>query len=154
MVVEDYKEPIDFSRTDSKTLVTLSNVHGMQPGQLVKLKGTVTKMSGVKHVKMKMGTLKQVMAILVDPTGSIQAVFWEEFIDEIEDGTTYVFTSMRVREDSYTHEKFVNTAKSGCKIEISVPFTEALPDVTLSVSDIATKDVTISAVGIYMDVLD
>ncbi|CAB4028264.1 Hypothetical predicted protein [Paramuricea clavata] len=36
------------------------------------------------------------MAILVDPTASIQAVFWEEWVDSIEDGKTYIFTNMRI----------------------------------------------------------
>ena len=147
-VIEDYKEPISFSFADSTALVSLSNVHGISPGQLVTIKATVSKMSGVKQVKIDNGTLKQVMAILVDPTASIQAVFWEEWIDSIEDGKTYVFTNMRVRGDSYTNEKYVNTAKSGCKIEMTTPFTEALPDVAMSLSDIATKEVTISVVRV------
>ena len=147
-VIEDYKEPISFSCADSTALVSLSNVHAISPGQLVTIKATVSKMSGIKQVKTDNGTLKQVMAILVDPTASIQAVFWEEWIDSIEDGKTCVFTNMRVREDSYTKEKYVNTAKSGCKIEMTTPFTEALPDVAMSLSDIATKEVTISVVGV------
>ena len=47
-------------------------------------------MGGVKQVKIDNGTLKQVMAILVDPTASIQAAFWEEWIDSIEDGKTCI----------------------------------------------------------------
>ena len=61
-------------------------------GSLFTIKATVSKMSGVKQVKIDNGYLKQVMVILVDPTASIQAVFWEEWIDSIEDGKTYVFT--------------------------------------------------------------
>ena len=56
--------------------------------------------------------------------------------------------NMRVREDSYTNEKYVNTGKSGFKIEMTTPFTEALPDVAISLSDIATKEVTISIVRV------
>ncbi|CAB4011624.1 Hypothetical predicted protein, partial [Paramuricea clavata] len=152
-VIEDYKEPIGFSCADPSALVTLSSVHGISPGQMVTLKANVTQMSGVKHVKIDNGTLKQVMAILVDPTASIQAVFWEEWVGSIEDRKTYIFTNMRLREDNYTNEKFVNTAKSGCKIGISVPFSEALPDVTLSLSEMATKEVTISVVVVGVKVL-
>lgn len=56
--------------------------------------------------------------------------------------------NLRVREDNYSHEKFLSTAKTGFKIEQSAPFTQPLPDVKPSLIDIATKEATISVIGV------
>lgn len=147
-IIEHYKEPINFTCADSTAPVTVSDLYAISPGQLVNVTAKVTHMTGVKVIKMDDGTLKQTRAILVDPTGSIKVVFWQEWVDSVEDGETYTFTNLRVKEDYHSHEKFVNTAKAGCKIEASVPFTQPLPDVKISLTDIATKEATISVVGV------
>lgn len=147
-IVEQYKEPINFTCADSTALITLCDIQAISPGQLVTVTAKVTQMGSVKHLKTESGTLKQITAILVDPTTSIKVVFWEESVDSIENEETYKFTNLRVREDNYSHEKFLNTAKTGFKIEQSAPFTQPLPDVKPSLIDIATKEATISVIGV------
>ena len=107
-------------------------------------------MTGSKFIKMDNASLKQSRAILLDPTGSIKVVFWEAFVDTVEDGNTYKFTNLRVKEDYHTHEKFVNMAKEGCKFESAPPFTQPLAEVKISLSEIATKEATISVIGVKL----
>ena len=70
--------------------------------------------------------------------GSIKVVFWESFVDSVEDGQTYKFTNLRVKQDFHTHEKLVNTAKEGCKVN----------KVNISLSEVATKQAIISVIGV------
>lgn len=56
----------------------------------------------------------------------IRVVFWEEWINCVENDETYIFNNLRVKEDNYTNEKYVNTAREGFEIEASTPFTQTL----------------------------
>lgn len=147
-VIEPYNEPVNFTCHDSTGPVTVSDLYAISLGQLVDITAKVTHMTGSKFIKMDNTTLKQSRAILLDPTGSIKVVFWESFVDSVEDGQTYKFTNLRVKEDFHTHEKFVNTAKEGCNIESASPFTTDLPEVNISLSEIATKQATVSVIGV------
>jgi len=49
--------------------------------------------------------LKKTSVALVDPTGTIDAIFSEEWSDSVKEGETYIFTNLRVKEDYYTEEK-------------------------------------------------
>ena len=66
-------------------------------------------------------------AHLVDPSGTIRIVLWEEFVSAVAEGNTYIFSDIRVKKDNHTNEIYVNTAKTGTKITPSDPFTEILP---------------------------
>ena len=144
-VIEDYKEPISFSCADSTALVkcpwyiSRAALHN---------KSNCFEDGWCQASEDRQWNFETSHGYSCRSNCLHPSCLWEEWIDSIEDGKTYVFTNMRVREDSYTNEKYVNTAKSGCKIEMTTPFTEALPDVAMSLSDIATKEVTISVVGV------
>lgn len=64
-------------------------------------------------------------AHLVDPSGTIRIVLWEEFVSAVAEGNTYIFSDIRVKKDNHTiyDEIYVNTAKTGTKITLSDPFT-------------------------------
>ena len=64
---------------------------------------------------------------LVDPSGTIQTVLWEEFVSAVAEGNTYVFSDIRVKKDNHTDKIYVKTAKTATKITPSDPFTEILP---------------------------
>ena len=55
----------------------------------------------------------------MDPTGYIRVVFWEEWVKSVQENATYIFKNLRVKEDNYTKEKYVNTAKEGFDVEES-----------------------------------
>ena len=52
--------------------------------QLVTLRAMVKSLSEQKTIKMEKGTLTKSSATLVDPTRSISAVFWEEWVNCVE----------------------------------------------------------------------
>ena len=60
-------------------------------------------------------------AHLVDPSGTIRIVLWEEFVSAVAEGNTYIFSDIRVKKDNHTiyDEIYVNTAKTGTKITLS-----------------------------------
>ena len=64
----------------------------------------------------------------MDPSGTIRTVLWEQFVSAVAEGNTYVFSNIRVKKDNqFTDEIYVKTAKTGTKITPSNPFTEILP---------------------------
>ena len=97
---------------------------------------------------MESGTLNTSSATLVDPTGSITAVFWEEWVNCVELNKTYTFTNFRVKRNNYTNEIYVNTAKEGFKLEQSPDFEEKLADAEPTVLDMTTKEAKINVIGI------
>ncbi|CAB3979624.1 Hypothetical predicted protein [Paramuricea clavata] len=147
-VIQECEGPIGFKCDDMNSEVSLIQVHSVSPGQLVTVAAQITQMSGVKKVKREDGCLDEVTAMLVDPTGSIKCVFFGEWVKCIEEGETYTFTNLRVRTDYLSQEKFVNTAKTGCKIETRKAFGEPLAPAAPLVADIATKEAIFSVVGI------
>ena len=122
---------------------TIDSLNSTTPQQLVTLKATVKNVPGPKTVKIEKGTLAKLSATLVDPSGSIHAVFWEEWVNFVEVNKTYVFTNLRMRKDNYTGELYVDTAKQGFKLEQAPDVAEELPDAQPTLLDMATKDVDI-----------
>lgn len=57
------------------------------------------------------------------------------------------FNNLRVKEDNYTNEKYVNTAREGFEIEASTPFTQTLPEVQPLLLDLTTKTTTVSIIS-------
>ena len=112
------------------------------------MKATVKSVSGTKTVKMDKKTLTKLSATLVDPTGSIHAVFWEEWVHSVQMNKTYIFTNFRIKKDNYTGEVYINTAKDGFKIETAPDFLEELPDAEPTLLDMTTKDVDIIIIGV------
>ena len=53
--------------------------------------------------------------------GYFRVVFWEEWINSVQENVTYIFKNLRVKEDNYTREKYVNTAKEGFDVKESPP---------------------------------
>ena len=123
-VIQECKAPIGFRCDELNSEVSLSQLHSVTPGQLVTVAAQITQMSGVKKVKREDGSLDECTAMLVDPTGSIKCSFYGEWVGCIEEGETLIFSNLRVRRDYLSEEKYVNTAKTGCKIERRKPFSE------------------------------
>ena len=133
-------------------MVTLQTLKMTSPQQLINLKATVKGVSGSKVIKVQKGgktsNLTKSSATLVDPTGSTTAVFWEEWADCVQQDKTYIFTNLRVKRDNYSGEIHVNTAKEGFKIEETDDFAEDLADIEPTVTDMTTKETTISIIGV------
>jgi hypothetical protein len=148
--VTEVSHPVDFARAESlsTTVSTISNIKTTSPHELVSLKATVKHLSGTKVINMDKGSLKKCSCILQDTTGTIEAVFWEEWVGIVENEKTYMFTNFRVKKNNYTNEVYVNTAKDGFEVKECDPFEQLLPDVQPSIADIATKQATVSIIGV------
>ena len=147
-VIQECEGPIGFKCDELNSEISLSQVHSVSPRQLVTVAAQITQMSGVKKVKREGGSLDEVTAMLVDPTGSIKCVFYGEWVKCSEEGETYTFSNLRVCTDYLSQGKFVNTATTGCKIETRKPFSEPLATAAPLVADIATKEALFSVVGV------
>ena len=55
--------------------------------------------------------LRKQEAILIDKTGSIKKIFWEDFVDCCQQGTCYRFKNVKVKK--FMQEKSLNTPRDG-----------------------------------------
>lgn len=101
-----------------------------------------------KVIKTDTGTFKKSSAILTDPSGSIDCTFWEEWVDCVQENGTYIFTNLRVKENYYTKEKMVNTAKTGFSVKETTAFTQDLPQVEASIVNLTTQQIKIHILGV------
>ena len=121
-----YCPNIDFPKVEMPRSVTLATLSNVSVGQLVTAKAKVVHLSPIKVLPSK--KLRMNQAHLVDPSGTIRTVLWEQFVSAVAEGNTYVFSNIRVKkENQFTDEIYVKTAKTGTKITLSNPFTEILP---------------------------
>ena len=105
-VILNYTKSLDFK--PSETLQTqLITINSISPQQLVSVKAKVTQLTGPKTHRTEKATLQKSSAVLVDPTGYIRVVFWEEWVKSVQENATYIFKNLRVKEDNYTKEKYV-----------------------------------------------
>ena len=118
------------------------------PQQLVTFRATVNDISGVKTIKVENKMLKKSSATLVDSTGSISAVFWEEWASCVQAKKTYLFKNLRVKRNNYTQELYVNTAKEGFSVKMTDDFEEELPEPEPTVLEMTTKEIEITIIGI------
>ena len=95
--------------------------------QLITIKAKVVNLSGVKKMQTQRYDPKnKTDAILVDPSGSVRIILWEQFATEVEEQKTYTFSNVRVRKDPHLHEVSLNTPLKGCLIELCDDFQETL----------------------------
>eukprot|EP00794_Sanderia_malayensis_P002260 gene2260-2591_t len=149
-IVKQLKDELDFEmmNADNEQLTQITSIKSLAPQQLVSFKATVKNLSAIKTFSTDKGSFKKTSASLVDPTGSINAVFWEEWVSLVEEGQTYMFRNFRVRKDKYTDEIFVNTAKSVFSLGETEYFQQELPEVEPSVSEMATNRALVSVIGV------
>lgn len=98
------QDPLPFKPVDSLEthMVTLESLKMTSPQQLVNIKATVKDVSRLKVVKVEKGNLTKSAATLVDPTGSTRAVFWEEWVDCVQNNKTYLFTNKTITLEKYS----------------------------------------------------
>ena len=68
-----------------------------------------------------------VEGMLVDPTGTLKIILWQEFAHQLNEGDTYIFNNVWVKKDRLTKEIYVDAAKSGTTITLTDCFQEFLP---------------------------
>lgn len=148
--ITTHDQPLSFTAAESLTtpLATISAIKTTSPNQLIALKAIVKNVSSTKSIKMDRGDISKSSCTLQDPTGTIQAVFWEEWVGSVESGKTYLFTNFRVKKDNYNNEVYINTAKDGFNVAQCNPFEQALPDIEPGIAEILVKQATVTIIGV------
>jgi DNA-directed RNA polymerase subunit RPC12/RpoP len=109
---------------DTTKTIQIAHLKSLSVGQLVTVKGKVISTKPVKNIKPTL-TMREVY--IVDTTGSIKLILWQEYVDNVQVGGTYNFSNVRLKKDSYTQELYINTAKNEESIiTISTPFQDTL----------------------------
>ncbi|CAB4032888.1 Hypothetical predicted protein, partial [Paramuricea clavata] len=90
-------------------VLAISSVNQVATGQLVSLRAKVAQLSSVKVINTTMGPLRKQEAQVVDKTGCIKLILWEDEVDVLDIEKTYVMKNIRVKQNQ--GEKYVNTAK-------------------------------------------
>jgi len=80
-------------------------------GQLVTIKAKVVAKSPAQQVTSYSGHLSLVEAQVIDYTGCIEVVLWEEFQNNVEQEKGYIFNNLRLKKNCYSIEIYLNTAK-------------------------------------------
>lgn len=124
MSIEHFPD-VNFQKQQMSTTMNISTVKTLCIGQLLTLKAKVAHLHVPKKVQSQNLLLQE--AMLVDPSGTIKFVLWENFVGTIQQGSTYSFHDIRVKKDKFSSEIFLNTAKNGSKITDEEPFQEMLP---------------------------
>ena len=139
-----------FPKVNIPSTFDLAMLKTVAPGQLITVKAKVTALREAKTLQTSRGTLKMIEDQIVDPQGYSKIVFWENFCDQVEAGTTYIFENIRVKKDAVTKQVYVNTAKSGTTITATEPHANILalaPTFTVS-DDSMTTSVEGSVAGV------
>ena len=151
-VVEKCSSPPPFQVNPSESLrsvVTIQEIQKISVGQLLTVKAKVVNLTQPKVIKTSdKGMLKKCSATLIDPSGSIDCIFWEELVDCIQENGKYIFTNFRVKQNYYTNEKMVTTAKTGLSVEKTTAFTEHLPQAEASIANLRTQEIKIHILGL------
>ena len=142
-------DPLPFQRIASLEthMVTIDTLKNTSPQLLVNLKATVKSVSGSKMVKVQSGSMNKSSATLVDPTGSISAVFVRNGLTAL---TLTKHTYLRIwewKKPNFSDEVYANTAKEDFSFQETDALTEQLAEAEPTVMEVTTKDATISIIG-------
>ena len=76
---------------------------------------------------IKNNTLKMVETHIVDTSGSMKLILYDDYIHKVKENETYFFTNVRVKKDKLTQEIFLNSARNKeTAITPCLPFKESL----------------------------
>ena len=118
-----------FSYKSLDTVHSIGSLNQVALGQLIPIKAKVTQLSGVKKVMINRAHVSKQEGFIVDPTGFIKLVLWGTHVNSVEEGDTYFFNKVRVKE--LRGERYLNTPKTKdeCTISQVEEFTTDLPAV-------------------------
>ena len=118
-------------------------------GQLVTLKAKVVYIHPPKYVGSQNFHMQE--AVLDDPWSTTKFILRENFVGNVQEGSTYLFKNVRMKKDKYSGEIFLNTAKSGSAITSDQPFQEMLAvAVDLPVTTVNVKLKGVEKVIVYL----
>ena len=137
---------VDFDYTELNTDMTVGSLNQVATNELVKIKGKIAQLAGIKTLNLAGLPVKKQEAVIVDPTGFMKVILWGMHVDSVREGGTYVFDKLRVKVSK--GERYLNTPKIEdlCVISEAHAFEEKLPHVDNVAS---SKTVSGEIIGIF-----
>lgn len=89
---------VDFKKKELTTNFKISTLKSISVGQLITIKAKVLAKSSTQEVRGRKLTL--VEAQIIDHTGCIKIVLWEEFQNQVEEGKSLIFNNVRLKKNS------------------------------------------------------
>ena len=140
----------EYVKTTPSSADTLVSLNQISSDQLVTIKAKVVKVFGLKKCQAqnkhasRPGLTKQEM-VIADPTASVKLILWEESVDTLKEGVTYLLKNLRLRRET-GGSIYLNTPKSG---EFSCSEAESFSDnVVEDMQLFSTTEMVASIVGI------
>ena len=132
-----------------KQLKSLGEVTAIIEGQLITVKAKVASLSSVKQQQTKLGgALKKQDVIIHDEITSMSVLLWEDNVDCVEAGKTYIFRNLKVR--VYRSNIYLNTPQSGeFKCEETDDFGNELADVEENVLACSSSSFAGTIIGVF-----
>ena len=147
--VKLFEMPVSFPKAMLKSNITLGSLSAVADNQLISLDAKVAQLQGRKKINTSFGTRDKVTGSLVDPHGAITIKLWEDFIPQVQEGSTYSFKNLRVHKNQYNGTLFVATPNgSYCTITPRNDFSEPLATPTNLPDTFLTKTTEAEFIGI------
>ncbi len=129
---------VEFSHNKFLTAVgVIPNISALEKlalEQLVSIKAHVVEVSSVKQIMTQSKIcLKKQEVFVADPTNCMKVVLWEDHVNTLEEGKTYVLENLRLKKNY--NERYLNTAKGEeFRFKVTTEFADAVvePDQPLS----------------------
>ena len=81
-------------------------------------------MGATKMVTASNGVKRKADCSLTDPSGIIKLTLWEDFINDVQEGKTYTFHSVRVIKEYKSDKLALGTTLQDCTMSESEDFAE------------------------------
>jgi hypothetical protein len=124
----------------SDTLTSLDSLKSAVADQFITIKAKVQSLSAVKKIVTKFNkTLNKQEGMLLDPTGQIKVILWENLINSLIEGNTYILKNIQMKKSAWG-DLYVNPPKDGTSYsytqvesydEESLPELDEVPDTTV-----------------------
>ncbi len=99
--------------------MNISKLSGLMPNQLLSLKSKLINLQKPRIVNQHSANqLTKREGFLIDPHGTIKIVLWEDEVNSIEEGKTYLFKNIRLKKNRISGDIYVNPRK-GCATFLS-----------------------------------
>ena len=132
-----------------KQIKSLGEVTAITEGQLITVKAKVSSLSAVKRQQTKLGgSLMKQDVIIHDEVTSMPVLLWEDHVDCVEVGKTYLFKNLKVR--TYRSNIYLNTPQSGeFECEETVDFENPLAEVEENVLACSSSSFAGTIIGVF-----
>lgn len=150
------EDAFEYKELELSPVVTISSLDQISAEQLVSLKAKVTKVDGTKVITTNYTSnhnnsnqLKKQEVLIVDTTKSIKLILWEQHVDCVETGKTYLFDNLRLKKDN-SGIKYLNTPKTaGFSVKEVEDFKQLLAEVQ-DVLELTTINMTATILGVQI----